>query len=85
MSADTPPPLPSIVDLVARLTANLTTRFKPGDPVDEDAFDEMVGHLRDFQQLAEAVDAELGIYRELLRMAERDRNAAFHQQPETMQ
>ena len=85
MSADTPPPLPTVADLVARLTANLTTHFKPGEPVNEDAFDEMVGHLRDFQQLAEAVDAELGIYRELLRKAERERHAVLHPQPEKMQ
>ena len=88
MTAETSEPLPSMTDLVERLTAELIGRFKPGEPVDDGDLDVLVGHLRAFRDLAYCVESELTNWRAAHAEAEARAarlRASLHKQPEAMQ
>lgn len=85
MSADAEAPLPSMVELIDRLTATLNHDFKPGEPVDDAALDMMLEHLRTFRDLAECVEVELKNWRVWQDAIEKRMRASLHQQPGRMQ
>ena len=85
MSVATSSPAPSIVEHIDWLSETLTSRIKPGEPVDDVVFDTMVAHLREFRRFGACVDAELAAFRELQVAAEKRLRANLHGEPKAMQ
>lgn len=88
MSTDTHPTLPSIVSEIEWMTEALKAGFVADQPVDGELLDSLVEHLRNVRQLAELIEDELAVSRNVLsemRARSRAMAATVHPGKDTMQ